>query len=520
MKLYPVLLFVHVNAMIASLIDITSSEKYIHDQACYYYSKEIVKEGSIFETIDSCQLDGQMFPIIGLSSEFKKKNEVKSGRSMIYIPEAIIDDDTIIISKNTALEVISYSGIQSDETYFIGNRVVLAVKIDAIDTETSLSTSQISDTLFGTGNDTVTMSSQVSSCSYNQLNFIPFNGTTPTGEVVINGVGELFLPFNLIEKFNFQMEYKILNRIEKKYGALKDFVDHIILILPENSGNFIAWAYFYGMVVAFKDVYVHSPTNVLHELFHNLGFDHSSEKEEDRWSEYGDTTGVMGYGNTYGDDKKCLNGAKSWYTGWYSKGHVRLDPFQNFFDGKLVGVAEYDKREGSKVLIKIVGHDDGNDYFISFNRKVGMNAGSTEDGDKVIITSNKSRRSGAISKKRKALSAGDSYVIANFGGSGKKLTVLVEDISIGNATAAYAHISILQIETKNYSDGDGTEPGTGYKKNKNNKGGKNNKKNPKGKNGKNKGNRNNKGNKGNKNSKGNRGNKGKNGNNKNKIEIN
>merc|ERR1711862_763110 len=156
----------------------------------------------------------------------------------------------------------------------------------------------------------------------------------------------------------------------------------------------------------------------------------------------------MGYGNTYGDDKKCLNGAKSWYTGWYSKGHVRLDPFQNFFDGKLVGVAEYDKREGSKVLIKIVGHDDGNDYFISFNRKVGMNAGSTEDGDKVIITSNKSRRSGAISKKKKALSAGDSYVIANFGGSGKNLTVLVEDISIGNATAAYAHISILQMRPK------------------------------------------------------------------------
>merc|ERR1711862_63932 len=172
----------------------------------------------------------------------------------------------------------------------------------------------------------------------------------------------------------------------------------------------------------------------------------------------------MGYGNTYGDDKKCLNGVKSWYTGWYSKGHVRLDPFQNFFDGKLVGVAEYDKREGSKVLIKIVGHGDGNDYFISFNRKVGMNAGSTEDGDKVIITSNKSRRSGAISKKRKALSAGDSYVIANFGGSGKKLTVLVEDISIGNATAAYAHISILQIETKNYSDGDGTEPGQAIKR--------------------------------------------------------
>jgi len=155
-------------------------------------------------------------------------------------------------------------------------------------------------------------------CSYNQLNFIPFNGITPKGEVVTNGVGDLFLPFNMTDKFDDKIEIKILNRIEKKYGKLREFVDHIILILPQNSGQFVAWAYFFGMVSAFKDIYAHFPTNVFHELFHNLGFDHSSQGED----EYGDGTGVMGYGNLFDDDKKCLNGAKSWFTGWYSAGHV------------------------------------------------------------------------------------------------------------------------------------------------------------------------------------------------------
>merc|ERR1711862_1060583 len=174
-----------------------------------------------------------------------------------------------------------------------------------------------------------------------------------------------------------------------------------------------------------------------------------------------------------------------------------------------------------KVLVKIVGHDDGNDYFVSFNRKVGMNGGSTEDGDKVIITSNESGNTEAISKKEKVLSVGQNYTIDNFGGSIKPLIVVIEEISIGNSTA-YAHISIEQIEIKSYIDGDGSEPEKGNKKNDNNKEGKKNKNNQKGKNGKNKGSKNNKNNKnknGNKNNKTNKGNRGKNKNKRN-IEIN
>lgn len=81
-------------------------------------------------------------------------------------------------------------------------------------------------------------------------------------------------------------------------------------------------------------------------MFHNLGFDHSSKEG----IEYGDTSGIMGCGNYFDDDRKCLNGAKSWYTGWYSAGHVTLDPIENFFAGQIVGVAEFDKRGGKKCL--------------------------------------------------------------------------------------------------------------------------------------------------------------------------
>jgi len=70
-------------------------------------------------------------------------------------------------------------------------------------------------------------------------------------------------------------------------------------------------------------------------------------------------------------------------------GSTTVDPFEFVFDGQIVGFAEFDKREERHAIIKTPGHNDNKDHFVSFNRKVGINAGSTVDGDKVIVHSNK-----------------------------------------------------------------------------------------------------------------------------------
>jgi len=60
------------------------------------------------------------------------------------------------------------------------------------------------------------------------------------------------MPFNFVGKFDEAMEAKVLDQIESKYGKLLEFVDDIILVLPPGADDFIAWAYFFGMVSAYK----------------------------------------------------------------------------------------------------------------------------------------------------------------------------------------------------------------------------------------------------------------------------
>jgi len=251
------------------------------------------------------------------------------------------------------------------------------------------------------------------------------------------------------------------------------------VVIPKDADAFIAFANMPGHLSFYNDHIVKFPTIVIHELGHNLGFDHSSYKKE----EYGDEVGVMGYGNTMDDDRKCFNAVKSWELGWYSAAHKTLDPFNFVFNGQIVGFAEFDKREERHAIIKISGHNDDNDYFVSFNRKVGINAGSTVDGDKVIVHSNnEKKRTAIVSSKETALSAGGSFTIDNFGGSGKILSVIVEEVSV-NTVPGYAHVLILLKEGDSTSSQQGNDDNEQKKnkKEKKNKGGKKDKKDKKGK---------------------------------------
>ena len=108
---------------------------------------------------------------------------------------------------------------------------------------------------------------------------------------------------------------------------------------------------------------------------------------------------------------------------------------------------------------------------------VGINAGSTEDGDKVIVHSNKvSQKTTTVSSKETILSAGGSFTIDNFGGSGRELHVIVEEVSV-TTLPGYAHVLILLKGAGPTDDIVSNNPGsTGDNKQKRDKSGKKDKK--------------------------------------------
>ena len=108
--------------------------------------------------------------------------------------------------------------------------------------------------------------------------------------------------------------------------------------------------------------------------------------------------------------------------------------------GNLVGFAEKSSASLSdRMIIRICS--SSKDYYVHFNRKIGMNSGTLEGGNQVLVSSRVPGTGLAVSYLVAKLSGGGMYTIPILNGSGKALTVLVSSISLG-AVPARATVSI------------------------------------------------------------------------------
>ena len=127
----------------------------------------------------------------------------------------------------------------------------------------------------------------------------------------------------------------------------------------------------------------------------------------------------------------CFNGPKSWQSGWYSDKSLTISPNADAgtcFSGPVYGVDSYTSSPpGSKVLLRLESNT-GTDYFIAFNGKQGINSGTVEDGNKVLITQGTANTSQPSLKVAK-LGVGQSYTISNYDGTGRDVTITVNSIS-------------------------------------------------------------------------------------------
>jgi hypothetical protein len=326
---------------------------------------------------------------------------------------------------------------------------VLAVRVIAGDnTKYGNTEAQLSDFVFGNGNDPVNLQSQYKACSYNQLNFnkVPNkNMVTPSGQNtnIANGVVTIEVA-TLPSEGDGPMRNAITAKINEVFGqSASSLATHVMYCLPPNTMSGIAYAYINSWNSVYSNQWCNFVSAQMHEIGHNLGFAHSNEGG----TTYADQTGMMGY--SYGQSDTpvmCFNGAKSFQTDWYISATEILTPTQGTpgtnrqtcFVGGLHGIAEYDQNDPDRtVLIKLNDSRSGQpDYFINFNRKTGINSGTVEGGNQVTITSaGEEGEAYAESNLLAKLSAGGSYTIANFEGTGNAAVITVESINTGTSPA-------------------------------------------------------------------------------------
>lgn len=80
----------------------------------------------------------------------------------------------------------------------------------------------------------------------------------------------------------------------------------------------------------------------------------------------------------------CFNSAKSWQLGWYSDKTVTVAPAGSGWSGRVYGISDYGISTATTVLVKIDTTTD-TDYYISFNRAAGINSGTVEAGNQIVV---------------------------------------------------------------------------------------------------------------------------------------
>eukprot|EP00551_Chaetoceros_affinis_P003807 CAMPEP_0203661788 /NCGR_PEP_ID=MMETSP0088-20131115/59787_1 /ASSEMBLY_ACC=CAM_ASM_001087 /TAXON_ID=426623 /ORGANISM="Chaetoceros affinis, Strain CCMP159" /LENGTH=774 /DNA_ID=CAMNT_0050524481 /DNA_START=1 /DNA_END=2326 /DNA_ORIENTATION=+ len=356
-----------------------------------------------------------------------KKDEFESGASTLF-GDVTIDKNGKATIKGNPVFGRREKNNNSRNLAVLGDRSVLAIRVVGLDIATTASETVISEEIFGTtGADQFNLKTGYTQCSNGDLNFLP----TPDepARSITNGVYTVFLNENISGLKNSELQTKVVNQATADLGTLNTQFDHVMLCLPPIAGfGGIAYAYVNWYLSVYKDAWCNYPSAQLHEIGHNIGLAHSNEGT----TTYADQTGMMGY--SYSSDegpRQCFNNAKNWQLGWYADRRATATPLTASWDGDLVGFAEVNSIPATSdqvILLKVEGDDV--DYYVGFNRKVGINSGTQEAGNQVTIQSRPLGTGYAESILVAKLSAGGTYVISDFAGE----LVTIEVLSINTAS--------------------------------------------------------------------------------------
>ena len=342
---------------------------------------------------DVTKAGGRYFvSIVGLVSG--SLDNIDSGVSTLAADGAVFLDGALQIPADAAIELGSIDDIinESDDGGLLrwrklrsrqksrklavtGRKKMLVVRADAKDHSTTADMATLSNNIFGTAGDTVTLKSQYDACSYGQLIFEPYEENGGVVEVDIRGKVEG------VDKF--RVEDLMIAGAEEITGGLEQF-DHVMLCLPPGTGDWIAYAYVGSWLSVFNDDWCQQLSTQVHEVGHNFGLAHSGKNGDD----YGDKSGMMGYSFRSGDTPlQCFNPSKSYKLGWYQNSVVHWDPLtQGTWFGNIEGVADYDKNSKTQtIIIRIIRETNVKDLFVGYNRRKGINVGVVDHGDEVVI---------------------------------------------------------------------------------------------------------------------------------------
>jgi len=385
-----------------------------------------------------------MVQIEGLAQSFLEDNGAMSGYKTLYHPFAVIKGNKIVFDKKS---LPIFGEISGDKKRRLapgnnGQKSILFVRVVAADGPPTPSLNDISNKAFGTFGATESFRAGMARCSYNQLLMNPASVAFAS-----NGVIEISIP----QKAKGNSDNTIWNAAHNILMAklnvndMSTVVDHLVYCIPGGTTMIAAAiAFIPGYISWYNNEYCIDPGTVMHELGHNINLSHSSEL----MGEYSDATCMMGWGGW----PNCYNGAKSFQLGWYAPRTQVIDLLTtsvlNPMTFTLIGTTDYQNPRNSASAMVVLKLEAGDrDYYVAFNRKAGITAGTNEYGDQVLIT--KQNDGGENSRLLAHLSSNNSMLLTTvlIGSSFYDIQITVNSIIL-NTDPANAVVTITRTLSK------------------------------------------------------------------------
>ena len=137
-----------------------------------------------------------------------------------------------------------------------GQRSVLAVRVqDKNGLTNTFSEQELSNSLFGNGVDSVTLTSQYEACSHGQFTLTPTVDQSGTSISIANGVTTVALSQYAANQGDVALRNEITQTLQQEFGVsnVNQLADHVILCLPPGAMSGIAYAFVGGAISVFSD---------------------------------------------------------------------------------------------------------------------------------------------------------------------------------------------------------------------------------------------------------------------------
>ncbi|KAL7449014.1 hypothetical protein ACHAWC_001121, partial [Mediolabrus comicus] len=386
---------------------------------CVTLLKEIqMEDKKDLSEVDCYDPETKEYHRLEASLEAKVKKDMKEGKAKSG--STIMNADGTYSTNGDGHRVLRVSDVDSItyEDYVpdhgrrlavtTGKKNMLAIRVVAADTSTTASEDEISDSWFGTYGDPVNLKSQYAACSYDALQCNAASKTTTSGVAVSNGVYEVTIGNTVSGAADSTIRDAVVAAGNSALGNMQSQFDHVMLCLPPGtSGGWIGYAYVNWYLSVFNDNWCTYLSIQMHEIGHNLNLAHSGEGT----NQYGDQTAMMGYSYSQNDGPKmCFNAPKNWQLGWYPQGAHTVE--NNFFEGKILGLVDYDygnNLANGEIIMAKINDGNGVDWYVSFNRDTGINSGTQEGQNQVLVHKREQGTGYKQSYLMAKLSAGSTY---------------------------------------------------------------------------------------------------------------